>query len=79
MEDRTNPADSAAQKMVTGSLMTLDEVAARLGISPMTVHRLPLKSIRIGRLLRFDPKDVDQLIERCKEPVIETQLGGANV
>jgi DNA-binding IclR family transcriptional regulator len=53
--------------MVNGNLMTINEVAARLDVSPMTVHRLPLKSIRVGRLLRFDPKDVGLLIERSKE------------
>jgi hypothetical protein len=47
--------------------MTINEVAARLDVSPMTVHRLPLESIRVGRLLRFDPKDVGLLIERSKE------------
>lgn len=70
MKDRTNPPDTAAQKMVSGNLMTIDEVAARLDVSPMTIHRLPLKSIRIGRLLRFDPRDVDQLIELSKEAVV---------
>ena len=70
MKENASPADSAAQKMASGCLMTLVEVAARLDVAPITVHRLPLKSIRIGRLLRFDPKDVGQLIEQCKEPVI---------
>jgi len=69
MDDSTNPAESAAKKMASGTLMTIDEVAARLGISPVTVHRLPLESIRIGRLLRFDPKDVRRLIDDCKESV----------
>ena len=69
MESSIKAADSAAQKMVSGSLMTLDEVAARLDVSPMTVHRLSLKSIRMGRLLRYDPKDVGQLIERSKEAI----------
>lgn len=47
--------------------MTLAEVAALLDVAPMTVHRLPLKSIRLGRSLRFDPKDVRRLIANCKE------------
>ena len=70
MHSTNNPAGSAAQKMATGSLMTIEEVAARLAISPMTVHRMPLKSIRLGRVLRFDPKDVAQLIENSKEPAL---------
>jgi excisionase family DNA binding protein len=70
MSDTQKLAASAAVKVEAGILMTLAEVAARLDVSPMTVHRLPLRSIRIGRLLRFDPKDVDQLIEQCKEAVV---------
>ena len=60
-------AKTAAQKIATGVLMTIDEVAALLDVAPTTVHRLPLSSIRIGRSLRFDPKDVQLLIEDCKE------------
>lgn len=67
MNINTTIADSAAAKMVTGSLMTLDEVAARLALSPMTVHRMPLTSIRLGRSLRFDPRDVAQLIAASRE------------
>jgi hypothetical protein len=60
----------AAQKLATGALMKLGEVAALLDVAPITVHRLSLPSIRIGHSLRFDPKDVSRLIEQCKEPVI---------
>lgn len=63
-------ADSAVAKMATGSLMTLGEVAARLAVSPMTVHRLPLTSIRLGRSLRFAPHDVAQLIAASREETI---------
>jgi hypothetical protein len=63
-------ADRAAIKMETGSLMTLGEVAARLAVSPMTVHRMPLTSIRLGRSLRFDPRDVALLIAQSKEPPV---------
>jgi hypothetical protein len=62
-------AASAAIKMANGSLMTIEEVGARLAISPMTVHRMPLPSIRLGRSLRFDPRDVAQLIEASREAV----------
>jgi hypothetical protein len=60
-------AASAAIKMANGSLMTIDEVGARLSISPMTVHRMPLPSIRLGRSLRFDPRDVTRLIAGSRE------------
>lgn len=69
-------AESAAEKLANGSLMTLEEVAAQLSVSSDTVHRLPLKSIRLGRLLRFDPKDVSQLIADSKEAVVA--CGGSN-
>jgi hypothetical protein len=65
----TNLAQSAAQKMATGALMTLGETAAWFDVSDQTVHRMPLKSIRLGRSLRFDPRDVTKLIEDSKEPV----------
>jgi hypothetical protein len=66
----TTVANSAASKMATGSLMTLGEVAARLAVSPMTVHRLPLTSIRLGRSLRFDPRDLELLIAGSREEVL---------
>lgn len=69
-ETHTNMAQSAKQKMATGALMTLGEVAVMLDVAPATVHRLQLPSLRIGKSLRFDPRDVTQLIERCKEPLV---------
>ena len=69
MDDK-NPAKKAAEKMASGSLMTIEEVAARLSVSPVTVHRLPLPSIRIGRLLRFDPKDVEAFLDRSREALV---------
>jgi hypothetical protein len=71
MDNSSALAASAATKMITGSLMTLGEVAARLSVSPMTVHRMPLASIRIGRTLRFDPQDVAHLITTSKEPTLQ--------
>lgn len=64
-----NLAQSAAQKMATGALMTLGETAAWFDVSDQTVHRMALKSIRLGRSLRFDPRDVTKLIEDSKEAV----------
>lgn len=60
-------AASAAIKMANGALMTIEEVGARLSISPMTVHRMPLPSIRLGRSLRFDPIDVAELVAASRE------------
>lgn len=67
-----NLAQSAAEKIATGALMTIEEVAARFDVSPQTVHRMPLESIRLGRSLRFDPRDVSKLIEDSKEAFIHS-------
>lgn len=67
---RKTPAESASEKLATGALMTLGEVAAMLDVAPAKVHALPLASLRIGKALRFDPLDVKQLIENSKEPVV---------
>lgn len=64
------PAESASLKVATGALMTLGEVAAMLDVAPATVHALPLPSIRIGKSLRFDPRDVNRLIQDGKEPAL---------
>ena len=58
-----NPVASAAEKVAVGALLNLNEAAAFLGVAPGTVHGLPLPSIRLGKLLRFDPVDVRRLIE----------------
>lgn len=68
-ETHTSLAQSAKQKMATGALMTLGEVAVMLDVAPATVHRLQLPSLRIGKSLRFDPRDLRRFIEICKEPV----------
>jgi predicted DNA-binding transcriptional regulator AlpA len=63
-------AEMARQKVATGALLRLREVAAILDVAPTTVHRLPLPSVRLGHSLRFDPADVRRLIESSKEPVV---------
>jgi hypothetical protein len=61
-------AHTATQKIASGALLRLNEVAALLDVAPATVHRLALPSIRLGHSLRFDPADVAHLIETSKEP-----------
>jgi len=63
-------ARAAREKIDAGALLTIKEVAAVLSVDPMTVHKLPIPSIRMSRNLRFDPKDVIQLIESSKEPTL---------
>jgi hypothetical protein len=73
--EQTELRKSAAEKMKTGGLMTLGEVAALMDVSPVTVHGLPLASMRVGRCLRFDPKDVSKMLEASKEPSVFSLLG----
>jgi hypothetical protein len=73
MKNLPDIAACASKKMATGVLMHITEVGTMLDVAPATVHALPLKSIRIGRSLRFDPVDVRQFIESCKEPVLATE------
>lgn len=67
---KNDPARAAIEKLKTGTFMRLDEVAALFDVTPITVHKLPLPSIRLGRSLRFDPTDVRELIEASKEEVV---------
>lgn len=56
-------------------LRTADEVAARLQVPKSWVYRAArqgeLPSVRCGRYRRFDDRDVDRWIDRCR------QLAGA--
>jgi hypothetical protein len=74
-----NPVASAAEKVAFGALLNLNEAAAFLGVAPGTVHGLPLPSVRLGKLLRFDPVDVRRLIELCKEPTLATPRYDAQI
>lgn len=53
-------------------LLSLEETAAYLGLSPWSVRGLQWKGhlprVRISRRLLFDRADVDRLIERQKDP-----------
>jgi excisionase family DNA binding protein len=52
-------------------LLSTNEVAAILGVSPRTVKRLVasrgLPHIRLGRMVRFAPADVYRWVEARKE------------
>ncbi len=51
---------------VPWKLATAAQVAERLNTSPRTIRRYAdagvLPAVRVGHLLRFDPKDVDAVI-----------------
>ncbi|HEX7992356.1 MAG TPA: helix-turn-helix domain-containing protein [Streptosporangiaceae bacterium] len=47
----------------TAALLTIDQVAERLAVSPRTVRRMvndgSLPCVRVGRQIRFRPKDIE--------------------
>lgn len=52
------------------ALLTLQEVAAYLQVSPRTVRRLVragFPHVRVGRVLRFAPDDVSRWVAARKE------------
>ncbi len=53
--------------MATQKILTITEVAERLGMHPVTVYRLVkearLPVFRIGRMLRFDADEIEKWIE----------------
>jgi excisionase family DNA binding protein len=55
----------------TTALLSIDGVAERLNCSPRTVMRLAdrgeLSRVRIGKLVRFRPEQIEALIEQSSE------------
>ncbi len=54
----------------SGRLLSIAEVAEFLGVSPKTVRRLMrrgLPSVRFGRLVRFEQRDLLRWVEARKE------------
>ncbi len=52
-------------------LLTIEQVAAYLNVSPHTVRRLAarraLPSVRVGHLLRFSERDLERWVQARKE------------
>lgn len=63
--------DSSASSVHRLPLLSLQEVAACLGVSDRTVWQLvnarKLRSVRIGRRRLVDPVDLDRFVEASKE------------
>jgi hypothetical protein len=54
-----------AEKSVTPSkLLTLNQVADMLQVSPRTLQRLPIRFFRVGNQRRYDWPDVQQYLDR---------------
>ncbi len=49
------------------TLLTVEQVAAYLNVSPRTVRRLRLPIVRVGRLVRYPLADVVRWVEARKE------------
>ncbi|MGP8206196.1 MAG: helix-turn-helix domain-containing protein [Acidimicrobiales bacterium] len=49
------------------NLLTIDQLAVHLGVTPRHVRRLiserRLPFLKVGRLVRFDPKDIAQWLD----------------
>jgi excisionase family DNA binding protein len=58
--------------VATEKILTIPEVAKRLGMHPVTVYRLAkegrLPVFRVGRMLRFDADELEQWIRAGKVP-----------
>jgi excisionase family DNA binding protein len=62
--ERTSVSTESA--VAPSSLLTIDEAATRLAVTPRFVRRLVAERRiafhRVGKFIRFDPADVDALI-----------------
>ena len=59
------------------SLLTTEEFASALGLSPKTIRqwvwnrRVPF--VRVGRAIRFKPETIDEIVTRGTVPALEAQ------
>ena len=64
--------DKATARSSRESLMTINEVAERLGVSVRHIRRLVnerrIPFVKWGHLLRFDPAEIELFIERSRVP-----------
>lgn len=65
---KPTPYPKPATPALPGRLLRLDEVAARLTVSIITVRRLiktgDLKAIKVGKALRIRPEDLEDYLRR---------------
>ena len=57
-------------KRVVPSLLTIEELSAYLGIKKQTIynwlHQRKISGIKIGKVWRFDRRDIDRWLKECK-------------
>jgi excisionase family DNA binding protein len=60
-------------------LLNVKEASAALGLSPWTlrswISQRRITYVKLGRAVRFEPRDLDKLIERMKVQQIEEDVG----
>lgn len=65
---------------MVGSLLSANEVARRLSVTPLSVYRWArigrLRPIRIGRLLRFSLEEVERFLESGADTRGEREVAG---
>jgi len=63
------------EKQKVKRLLTVDEMASYLGISPRTIYNMtcrkakkkfPIKPLRIGKCIRFDIDDINNYLKSLK-------------
>jgi len=74
MESRGD-AEVAYEELNKFPLIDIQEAASRLGISVKTlyawVHLRKVPYVKVGRLVRFDARDINTWIEKQKVPEME--------
>lgn len=45
-------------------LLTVTEVAKMLAVSPRTVQRLSIRFVRVGKLRRYEVRDVERFVTK---------------
>ena len=58
-------------------LMTMDQLAERLGVTQRHVRRLVeerrVPFLRVGRFIRFDPAEIADWLDRSRVPCLRTE------
>lgn len=67
-ENRNEAKQSPQQDSKSEELLTVEDVAAKLGVSTTKVYRMirsgQLEAVNLGRLYRITPKAYGQMLER---------------